>query len=107
MINFSGALNMLKIGSKIQRQGWNGKGMFLLLVKSSDYFINDSFSLSKGLTDKEKFEPYFGQVDLPDDTDPGRIELLPWIGMKTADNKFIPWLASQSDILAEDWQVFE
>lgn len=32
---------------------------------------------------------------------------LPWIGMKTADNKFVPWLASQTDMLAEDWAVIE
>jgi len=32
-------------------------------------------------------------------------DLLPWIGIKTADNKFVPWLASQTDILAEDWSV--
>jgi hypothetical protein len=31
--------------------------------------------------------------------------LLPWIGMKTADNKFVPWLASQTDILAGDWGI--
>lgn len=31
--------------------------------------------------------------------------LLPWIGMKTADNKFVPWLASQTDVLAEDWMI--
>lgn len=32
---------------------------------------------------------------------------LPWIGMKTADNGFVPWLASQTDMLAEDWEVIE
>ena len=31
--------------------------------------------------------------------------LLPWIGMKTADKKFVPWSASQTDILSEDWCV--
>jgi hypothetical protein len=31
--------------------------------------------------------------------------MLPWIGMKTADNKFVPWLASQTDVLSEDWQI--
>ncbi len=30
---------------------------------------------------------------------------LPYIYMKTADNKLIPWLASQTDILAEDWSI--
>lgn len=32
-------------------------------------------------------------------------ELMPWIGMKTADGKFVPWLASQTDLLASDWSV--
>ncbi|MFI3322595.1 MAG: MW1434 family type I TA system toxin [Rikenellaceae bacterium] len=29
----------------------------------------------------------------------------PFIAMKTADNHFVPWLASQTDILSEDWMV--
>jgi hypothetical protein len=32
-------------------------------------------------------------------------EVLPYITMKTADNKIVPWLASQTDILADDWSV--
>ena len=32
---------------------------------------------------------------------------LPWIGMKTVDDKFVPWLASQTDVLSEDWGVVE
>ena len=35
------------------------------------------------------------------------MENLPYLEMKTADNKLIPWLASQSDMLAEDWVVVE
>lgn len=30
---------------------------------------------------------------------------LPYIYMKTADDKLVPWLASQTDVLAEDWQI--
>lgn len=30
---------------------------------------------------------------------------LPYIYMKTADNKLVPWLASQTDVLAEDWEL--
>jgi hypothetical protein len=33
--------------------------------------------------------------------------LLPWIGMKTADDCFVPWLCSQTDALAEDWELVE
>ena len=31
---------------------------------------------------------------------------LPYIFMKTVDNNFVPWLASQTDILADDWDLF-
>lgn len=32
---------------------------------------------------------------------------LPYIYMKTADDKFVPWLASQTDVLSEDWHVLD
>lgn len=35
------------------------------------------------------------------------MENLPYLEMKTADNKLVPWLASQTDILAEDWVIVE
>ena len=81
-MNFSQALESLKLGSKIQREGWNGKGMWLGLVNTGYYDVGCS---------------------VVNDID----SLLPWIGMKTADNKFVPWLASQTDLLSEDWQIAE
>lgn len=77
MMKFGEALELLKNGVRIARQGWNGKGMWLAIVGGHEYELN-----------------IYGQ---------GQPNLLPWIGMKTADNKFVPWLASQTDILAEDW----
>jgi hypothetical protein len=41
------------------------------------------------------------------ETNPCEGTPIPWVGMKTADNKFVPWLASQTDILSEDWQIIE
>lgn len=32
---------------------------------------------------------------------------LPYIYMKTVDNKLVPWLASQTDVLTEDWNIVE
>lgn len=75
-MTFGQALELLKAGKKVARAGWNGKGMWLSLVFPKEYQV---FYLSS-------------------------FELLPFIGMKTADNKFVPWLASQTDILAEDWE---
>ena len=71
----------MQCGGKAQRAGWNGKGMFL-------------FSITEW-----EFATDVGGVD--------EIETLPFICMKTADNKLVPWLASQTDVLAEDWQAVE
>jgi hypothetical protein len=79
-MNFGQALEALKEGSKVCRKGWNGKGMWLQFVP----YLSDNNS-----------------------TIPNDYTCLPWIGMKTADNKFVPWLASQTDVLAEDWEIAE
>jgi hypothetical protein len=81
-MNFSDALAMLKVGQKICRFGWNGKGMWLVLVNKWTVDITLA-QLVAGL--------------LP----------IQFIAMKTADDCFVPWLASQTDILAEDWMVIE
>jgi len=80
-LTFGDALHMLKLGKRVARSGWNGKGMWLKLVPAD-------------LADKIAFEY-------------AALNALPWIGMKTADEKFVPWLASQTDVLAEDWMVIE
>lgn len=76
-MNFGKALEILKNGGKVAREGWNGKGMWLKRVSSTAYDVADGII--------------------------GNAAHLPWIGMKTADNGFVPWLASQTDVLAEDW----
>ncbi len=85
-MNFSDALNILKDDGKICRSGWNGEGMFLFLVKSSKFKAT-----RKPLSD------IFGEND--------QLEYCSHIGMKTADNKLVPWIASQTDLLSEDWET--
>lgn len=80
---FGQAIELLKSGYKLARKGWNGKGMFLFMV-------------SGGAWD---FECDIHGVD--------GLHTLPFICMKTADDKLVPWLASQSDILEEDWVIVE
>jgi len=82
---FGHAIEALRKGLKVARAGWNGKGMWLRIIDPHD-------------------NPYFQCTDNNPDADGTPI---PWIGMKTADNKFVPWLASQTDILADDWMVVE
>ena len=56
-----------------------------------------------GYVDARKYDVY--ESSIKPEYRAGEIGFLPWIGMKTADNKFVPWLASQTDVLAEDWCV--
>lgn len=73
--DFGQALALVKEGELIAREGWNGKGMFILLMTGEDV----TAALSS---------------DIP---------ILDAIYMKTADDKLVPWVASQTDILADDW----
>ena len=85
-LNFGDALHMLKLGKKVARAGWNGKGMFLFLVPGS------TFQVSRA--------PLLGIY--PEGTE---VNYCPHIDMRTADGKIVPWLCSQTDALAEDWRV--
>ncbi len=85
-LNFGQAIEALKKGHKVAREGWNGKGMFLFLVPGS------TFKVSR--------PPLMGVYEKGTE-----INYLSHIDMKTADEKVVPWLASQTDVLAEDWVV--
>lgn len=69
--SFGEAIESLKAGYAVQREGWNGKGMFLKLQ------VPDAHSKMT----------------------------LPYIYMSTVQGDLVPWLASQTDMLAEDWRV--
>ncbi len=77
VMNFGQALELMKQDdwNKVARKGWNGKGMYI-----------------------HKCTP----PSSPFSEDNSQYEQLPYLEMKTADNKFVPWLASQTDLLAED-----
>ena len=87
-LDFGMALAMLKDGNKVARAGWNGKGMFLFLVPGSTFKVNRA--------------PLLGIY--PEGTE---INYHAHIDMKTADGTIVPWLASQTDVLADDWIVVE
>ena len=83
-MNFGQALDLLRSGKKVCRENWNGKGMFIFLVPGSEFKVNRPPLL--GLYPEGTLIKYHSHID-----------------MKTADNVIVPWLASQTDVLAEDW----
>lgn len=86
-MNFGQVLEFVKKGKLISRAGWNGKGMFLYYVPGSQFEVN-----------RAPLNAIFPEGTV--------IDYSPHIDMKTADGKCVPWLASQTDILAEDWELF-
>jgi hypothetical protein len=83
-MTFGEALELIKQGNKVARDGWNGKDMFIFLVPGSTFKVNRA--------------PLLGIY--PEGTE---ITYRPHIDMKTVDGEIVPWVASQSDILATDW----
>lgn len=80
-LSFGLAIEALKLGNKVARAGWNGKGMYLFIIQQNAWGFECDLDGVNGLV------------------------TLPCICMKTADDKLVPWLASQTDVLAEDWQI--
>lgn len=93
-VSFSEALAALKRGERVARAGWNGKGMWLRL-ESPDAFIG---TLDGALSDVRVLRGF----RLLDGT---YVQVRPYITLKTADDGLVPWVASQTDLLAEDWEV--
>lgn len=82
--DFGWALEELKNGRLVTRFGWNGKNMFLFLVR--------------GGTVKEAIWEHYGNPEVQEP------EVLDAIYLKTAGGKLVPWLCSQTDALANDWE---
>lgn len=102
-LDFGEAIEALKQGKRVARTGWNGKGMWLKLVPAYGYDLMIGVQPPvPGHTMTIKIK---GEVVGEAQSIQNEPKLLPWIGMKTADNCFVPWLASQTDILAEDWVI--
>lgn len=85
-MDFSRALTALKGGFRIARSGWNGKNMFLFLVPGSTFVVNRPPLL--GIYPEGTKVDYHAHVD-----------------MRTATGTIVPWLCSQTDMLAEDWEI--
>lgn len=86
-MSFGLAIEAAKMGKRIARAGWNGKGMFLFLATDIEFHTKADLSCVSEL-----------EGDLT----------LPAFVMKTADDHFcVGWLASQTDMLADDWKIVE
>lgn len=84
--DFGSAIYLLKTGKKVARAGWNGKDMFLYYVPAASYPMQRNSLETMGGIFPDDMVPYGA-----------------YIAMKTAQGNVVPWLASQTDVLAIDW----
>lgn len=88
-MDFGMAIVALKRGECVARKGWNEKGMFLTLQGGSE--------VTGDLMRNEGAKNYYGI---------STVKICPHIDMKAADGSYVVgWLASQTDMLAEDWEI--
>lgn len=88
-MDFGMAIIALKRGESVARAGWNGKGMFLTLQAGSE--------VAGTSMRNEPAKNYYGD---------NKVKICPHIDMKSADGSYVVgWLASQTDMLAEDWEI--
>lgn len=90
-MDFGYALNALNEGKKVFRSGWNGKGMWVVLQKGYPEGIPINKNTADAIGEPE------GTVH----------KFLPYLMFRTAQGDFVPWLASQTDILADDYGIVE
>ena len=97
-LSFGDALIMLKQGKKVTRLGWNGKGMFIVMMPS--LYLPPYNTQDTNFKVNDRTAKHIGE-DVPLDSQP-------YIAMFTATKQWQPgWLASQADMLADDWMVVE
>lgn len=83
--DFGTALTAIKAGCYVSRKGWNGPGQYIFgigMPGSGDYW-----TYTNGKNDNCK--------------------LVPFLAIRTVQNSAVPWLASQTDMLATDWYIVE
>ena len=90
--DFGWAIGEMKDGEKVRRCGWNGKNMWITIGKGARNLVSDQFWNEHT---KAFAESNGGTANVDD-----------YIIMKTATGTIcMGWLASQADMLAEDWEI--
>lgn len=109
-LTFGETIEALKIGKRVAREGWNGKGMFLFMRPPDELtpsFIADKVkSLPNSV--KQWAEEWANEETHYASGDEIKIKFTEYICMKASDNTIVNgWLASQTDMLSEDWIILD
>lgn len=88
-MNFSDALENIKLGEAVTRHGWNAVGQWVVLQRGYPQGI----AINKNTAEATGFPE-------------GTVKVFrPYLMLHTADGSFVPWAPTASDVLAEDWDL--
>lgn len=112
-LNFGQAIEALKQGKRVARKGWNGKGMFIFMRPADELHIDTVIDKVKSLPQSVK-DFYLqdvlnsnGNRIFPAHED-DKVKFTAYLCMKAADGTIVNgWLASQTDMLSEDWTILD
>lgn len=110
--NFGQALEAVKQGKLVTREGWNGKGMFVFMRPADELPISFVVEKIKSLPQSVKSYYYKACVDengtVLEAKENDVVKFTAYLCMKAADGTIVNgWLASQTDMLAEDWCILD
>lgn len=111
-LSFGEAIDALKQGKRVSRTGWNGKGMFIFMRPSDVLPRAMVVQQVKSLPQSVKDHIHFNTVDYLGNDIPLEhgepVTFGAYICMYAADKTIVNgWLASQTDILSEDWCILD
>jgi hypothetical protein len=107
--NFGQAIEALKQGKRVARIGWNGKGMFIFQRPEDelqvDFIIDKVKSLPQSVKDFFKAK---NEKEMPNEQGLEKVKFTSYLCMYAADGSIVNgWLASQTDMLSEDWTILD
>lgn len=107
--NFGQAIEALKKGKRVARQGWNGKGMFIFERPADELEIGFIIDKVKSLPQSVKdFFKAKDEKEAPNEQGLGKVKFCSYLCMYAADGSIVNgWLASQTDILSNDWCILD
>lgn len=108
-MEFGSAIAAAKRGKMVAREGWNGKGMFIFMRPEDELEVG--FIIDKVKSLPRSVKNFFKAKDEKNDpAEQGleKVRFSAYLCMYAADGSIVNgWLASQTDMLAEDWMIIE
>lgn len=109
-LNFGQAIEALKEGKRVARQGWNGKEMFIFERPADEltpaFIVDKVKSLPQSV--KNFIAKKYGNETHYVSGDEITVKFGAYLCMYAADGSIVNgWLASQTDMLAEDWVILD